>query len=242
MQQLLADGFRLELEDSVLDHGQSVRAALEDHALAMRGPVLVDHVQRVVAQQGLHLGAHGRGIARDVAVDGREVGGFREHALPDVVEVLVGGDREQAEQQAVEQAETGGGVADQLVDPRVAPHDQAQERLDEDQPQPGEPDEEQGEVDRELDRRDLVDEIGHRRFPSLPGSTFFVMRPRPTTGFPDASGLNDGGCSSARLHETPTAPDMSSAPSPALRRRPHGRSAVVIGGWENAFTSGSGPS
>jgi hypothetical protein len=151
----------LELENAVLNHVQSVRAALVDHSLAVRRPVLVNHIERVVAQLGLNIGPHRLRIPRGVPIERGERRSFGKGAAPHLVEVLVGGNRQEAQKKAVEQAEARGRIRHQLVDAGLPSDDQTQERLDENDPEPGQPDEEQGAVDGELDGRDPVDEVRH---------------------------------------------------------------------------------
>ena len=63
------------------------------------------------------------------------------HVLLGVGVVLVGGDRDQAEEEAVEDAEAGEDVADEVVQAGGAAHERPQDRPDEHRPQPVEADE-----------------------------------------------------------------------------------------------------
>jgi len=91
----------------------------------------------VVAHHFPKIRAIGFRIGVEIGIDGADGGGFEKDRFLDLFVVLVGGDREQAHQQAVEQAEHRGDMPDGRVDVRLAPDQQAQERLEKQDADPG---------------------------------------------------------------------------------------------------------
>ena len=139
-----------------------VGAAVQEVAAPVRVPVLVDGEQHVVAQHRLHLRADRLGIARHVGIERRQRGRLVEDALLDALVVLEGRDGQQAQQQAVEQVEPGGRIADRVVEIGAgAAHQQPQHRLHHQDADEHQPDGHHGEIDRQRPQRDVVHELGH---------------------------------------------------------------------------------
>src|SRR6266516_3815759 len=124
-------------------------------------PGLLDHVAGVRAQVCLQLPAQGLRVAGGIAVQRRQHRRLRRDGLVAVGEILVGGRRDQAEQQAVE--DTGGGehhdhhVVLARLGTEPAPHAGPQR----DNPDPGQPDEHAGKHQERQPDRQVIDPVEH---------------------------------------------------------------------------------
>ena len=131
----------LEGEQLLLHGVDPDRALLGNDAPLLERPGILDHVPRVVAQEPAEVLPVGRGVVGDVFVERREGGGLASDIGAGVGHVLVGGDGDQAEQEAVEHAEAGEHVADDVVGAGRVLDELPQQRPEEDTARPVEADE-----------------------------------------------------------------------------------------------------
>ena len=156
VEDLLAGGAGLEVEEPVEEGLSANRPLFRDDSLLLQRPGIFDDVARVIADQPAEVLAVGLGIARHVLVERRQGGGLPRDVLFGRLDVLVGRDGDQAEKQAVEHAEAGEDVADEVVEPRRPADEYPQKRPHDHRPGPVEADERRHHEQRRSGRRDVV--------------------------------------------------------------------------------------